>query len=68
MKKHLEKNIKETQQFLEDKIFKLYIANTPLCTKGNFSVDKKITRLSGKKTMIIFYPYLRSAKELKKKK
>ena len=41
MKKHLEKNIKETQQFLEDKIFKLYIANTPLSTKGNFSVDKK---------------------------
>ena len=41
MKKHLEKNIKETQQFLEDKIFKLYLANTPLSTKGNFSVDKK---------------------------
>ena len=33
MKKHLEKNIKETQQFLEDKIFKLYIANTALSTK-----------------------------------
>ena len=24
MKKHLEKNIKETQQFLEDKVFRIY--------------------------------------------